>query len=71
MISGGTTIGDLHQIVKDRLSGKTYHAKAKALLDSGTITPAEFASIKARALGTTEASASPAPAAAPAAPAAV
>lgn len=46
-------------------------AKAKALLDSGTITPAEFASIKARALGTTEASASPAPAAAPAAPAAV
>jgi len=45
-------------------------AKAKALLDSGTITPAEFASIKARALGT-DAAASPAPAAAPAAPAAV
>ena len=28
VISGGTTIGDLHQIVKDRLSGKTYHAQA-------------------------------------------
>ncbi len=44
-------------------------AKAKALLDSGTITPAEFASIKARALST-DASASQTTGA-PTAPAAV
>ena len=34
VISGGTTIGDLHQIVKDRLSGKTYHAQAAKGTDS-------------------------------------
>lgn len=34
-------------------------AKAKTLLDSGTITPAEFAAIKARALGTEGTTASP------------
>ncbi|MGY1497497.1 hypothetical protein ACW4TU_13030 [Streptomyces sp. QTS52] len=28
VISGGTEIGDLHQIVQDDLSGKTYHAQA-------------------------------------------
>ncbi|KMS80143.1 membrane-bound hydrophilic protein [Streptomyces leeuwenhoekii] len=28
VISGGTDIGDLHQIVKDRGSGKTYHVQA-------------------------------------------
>ncbi|GAA3859182.1 hypothetical protein GCM10023084_11070 [Streptomyces lacrimifluminis] len=28
VISGGTDIGDLHQLVKDNLAGKTYHAQA-------------------------------------------
>ncbi|MFF9815848.1 hypothetical protein [Streptomyces sp. NPDC014006] len=28
VISGGTDIGDLHQTVKDKLSGKTYHVQA-------------------------------------------
>ncbi|MEU0727042.1 hypothetical protein [Streptomyces sp. NPDC006140] len=28
VISGGTDIGDLHQIVKDKQSGKTYHVQA-------------------------------------------
>jgi hypothetical protein len=28
VISGGTDIGDLHQIVKDRATGKTYHVQA-------------------------------------------
>ncbi|MFG2884959.1 hypothetical protein ACGFYV_22160 [Streptomyces sp. NPDC048297] len=30
VISGGTDIGDLHQTVKDKLSGKTYHVQAAA-----------------------------------------
>ena len=34
-------------------------AKAKTLLDSGTITPAEFSAIKARALGTSPAASMP------------
>ncbi|MEH0418442.1 hypothetical protein [Streptomyces sp. B21-083] len=34
VISKGTTIGDLHQIVKDPLSGKTYHAQAAKGTDS-------------------------------------
>lgn len=28
VISGGTDIGDLHQLVKDKQSGKTYHVQA-------------------------------------------
>jgi hypothetical protein len=28
VVSGGTDIGDLHQIVKDRQTGKTYHVQA-------------------------------------------
>ena len=28
VISGGTDIGDLHQTVKDKQSGKTYHVQA-------------------------------------------
>nr|WP_239149171.1 hypothetical protein [Streptomyces sp. SID12501] len=39
VISGGTEINDLHQIVKDDLSGKTYHAQAakgsKSTIDNG------------------------------------
>ncbi|MDX2547036.1 hypothetical protein ACOT81_33085 [Streptomyces sp. WI04-05B] len=34
VISGGTTIHDLHQIVNDPLSGKTYHAQAAKGTDS-------------------------------------
>lgn len=38
VISKGTEIGDLHQIVKDDLSGKTYHAEAGKGKPNSTIT---------------------------------
>ncbi|WP_327697769.1 hypothetical protein [Streptomyces sp. NBC_00459] len=37
VISGGTEIGDLHQIVKDEQSGKTYHAVAGKNQPNSTI----------------------------------
>ncbi|WP_371662661.1 hypothetical protein [Streptomyces sp. NBC_00280] len=37
VISGGTEIGDLHQIVKDEQSGKTYHAEAGKNQPNSTI----------------------------------
>ncbi|WP_055534594.1 hypothetical protein [Streptomyces graminilatus] len=33
VVSGGTDIGNLHQIVKDRTSGKTYHVEAMKSVD--------------------------------------
>ncbi|WP_030672186.1 hypothetical protein [Streptomyces cellulosae] len=38
VISGGTTIGDLHQTVKDKRSGKTYHVEASKGIPDSTIT---------------------------------
>jgi gas vesicle protein len=38
VISGGTIIGDLHQTVKDKQSGKTYHVQAGKGLPDSTIT---------------------------------
>lgn len=38
VISNGTEIGDLHQIVKDDLSGKTYHVEARKGDPKSTIT---------------------------------